>query len=147
MLPTGAIISRTDATSVRVRTGRLLMQISTDFEGFSAVLPDRFEEFYLGVSFDDIDSYIVNLRIDVKFAWWALFTPAGWEYYRWLDSFVEEMGKTFSFERFITDVGWHAALTAHVIERAAAVEDRPAVARILRGTSERSATSAAATDV
>lgn len=123
------------------------MQISTDFEGFSAVLPDRFEEFYLGVSFDDIDSYIVNLRIDVKFAWWALFTPAGWEYYRWLDSFVEEMGKTFSFERFITDVGWHAALTAHVIERAAAVEDRPAVARILRGTSERSATSAAATDV
>lgn len=121
ILPTGAIISRMDATSVRVRTGRLLMQINTDFEGFSAVLPDRFEKFYLGVHFDDIDSYVVNLRIDVRFAWWALFTPAGWEYYRWLDSFVDEMNRTFSFERFVTDVGWHAALTGHVIERAAAV--------------------------
>ena len=122
MLPNGAVISRMNATSVRVRTGRLLMQINAGFEGFSAVLPDRFEEFYLGMRLDDVDSYMVNLRIDVKFAWWALFTPAGWEYYRWLDSFVEEMSKTFSFERFVADVGWHAALTAHVIERAAAAE-------------------------
>ena len=120
ILPTGAVISRIDPASVRVRTERLSMQIGVGFEGFSTVLPRRFGEFYLGVRFDDINSYMVNLRIDVKFAWWALFTPAGWEYYRWLDSFVEEISKAFSFERFIADVGWHAALTAHVIQRPAA---------------------------
>ena len=123
ILPTGAIISRIDPTSVRVRTGRLSIQIGVGFEGWSAVLPDRFEEFYLGVPFDEIDSYLVNLRIDVKFAWWALFTPAGWEYYRWLDSFVEQISKAFSFEQFIADVGWHAALTTHVVQRSAAAQE------------------------
>ena len=106
ILPTGAVVSRVDPASVRVRTRRLSMQIGVGFEGFSAVLPRRFDKFYLGVRFDDIDSYMVNLRIDVRFAWWALFTPAGWEYYRWLDSFVEKISKAFSFERFIADVGW-----------------------------------------
>ena len=120
ILPTGAVVSRIDPASVRVRTGRLSMQIGVDFEGFATVLPRRFEEFYLGVHFNDVTSYMVNLRIDVKFAWWALFTPAGWEYYRWLDSFVEEISKAFSFERFIADVGWHTALTAHLIQRATA---------------------------
>ena len=122
ILPVGAIISRIDPASVRVRTERLSMQIAVDFEGWSAVLPRRFEKFYLGVRFNEIESYTVNLRIDVKFAWWALFTPAGWEYYRWLDSFVEKISKAFSFKRFIADVGWHAALTAHVIQRSAAAQ-------------------------
>ena len=58
-----------------------------------------------------------------KFAWWALFTPAGWEYYRWLDSFVEQISKAFSFEQFIADVGWHAALTTHVVQRSAAAQE------------------------
>ena len=119
ILPAGAVTSRIDSGSIQVRTERLSMQVAVDFEGWSAVLPRRFGELYLNARFDDIDSYTVNLHIDVKFAWWALFTPAGWEYYRWLDSFVEKMSKAFSFEQFISDVGWHAVLTAHVIQHPA----------------------------
>ena len=122
ILPAGATITRIAPASVRVRTERLSMQIDVGFEGFGAVLPARFPEFYLGARFGDINSYAVNLHIDVKFAWWALFTPTGWEYYRWLDSFVEEMSKAFSFDRFVADIGWHAALTAHLIQRHAAAQ-------------------------
>ena len=138
ILPAGAVISRIDPASVRVRTGRLSVQIGVDFEGFSAVLPPRFEEYYLGLRRDDIDGYMVNLRIDVKFTWWALVTPAGWEYYRWLDSFVEEIGRAFSFERFIADVGWHAALTAHDIQRLAAAQASTPANQPLRSSSDAS---------
>ena len=122
ILPAGAAITRIDPASVRVRTRRLSVQIGVGFEGFGAVLPHRFEEFYLGLRFDEYDRYAVNLCIDIKFAWWALFSPTGWEYYRWLDSFVEETSKAFSFEQFIADVGWHAALTAHRIQRPPAAQ-------------------------
>jgi len=74
------------------------MQIKVDFEGFSSVVPNRFEELYLGEQFDDLDVHQLRVHIDVKFAWWALFTSAGWEYCRWLDSFVEKMNRAISFE-------------------------------------------------
>jgi hypothetical protein len=82
ILPASAAVSRVSPVSMRVHTRRLSLQISVRFEGWSAVLPLWFEELYLRHNPDNVDAYIVGLDIEVKFAWWALFTATGWEYYR-----------------------------------------------------------------
>ena len=117
ILPRGAQVSRIDANRILVRTKRFLMQVEVVFVGFAANLPSRFEELYLEHDFGEVSPYQINLEIDVKFKWWSLLTAAGWEYYRWLDSFLDRIAEGFSFERFLQDIGWNTALSAAMLTR------------------------------
>jgi hypothetical protein len=125
ILPASAAVSRVSPVSMRVHTRRLSLQISVRFEGWSAVLPLWFEELYLRHNPDNVDAYIVGLDIEVKFAWWALFTATGWEYYRWLDSFIDRLNAEFSFSRFLEDISWNTALTVTMLERSRKTPPQP----------------------
>ena len=75
------------------------------------------------------------MDINVRFAWWVLFTSAGWEYYLWLDSFVEKMSRAISFEQFIRDIGWHSAKTALIVARRETAQSHGPANRPLQPTS------------
>jgi hypothetical protein len=117
ILPQGAQVLRVDPASIRVQTKRFSMQIVVSFDGFGAVFPRSFETLYLGTKLEDVHAYKVDLDIDIHFSPWSLFTARGWEYYKWLDSFLDRVEETFSSDRFFQDIGWETALSAAIIQR------------------------------
>ena len=115
ILPAKASVTLGQEASLQVHTRRVQIDVTVRFDGANANLPRDFERLYLGRKLLDLTVYGVSVAINVKFACWALLTAAGWEYYRWLDSFIDRIGAGFSFERFLEDVGWSTARTiAHV---------------------------------
>jgi len=131
ILPRGAQVSRTDAQSIRFETKRLSMDIEVEFDGFSANLPHRFEELYLGRKCGDVHSYQINLVISVQFKLKSLLSATGWEYYHWLDSFLDEIDRAFSFSRFLQHIGWNkavsvATVTRHQTDSVATITELPA---------------------
>jgi hypothetical protein len=115
ILPRGTTVARADADTILVQTRRFSMSIQSVFEGFGAVFPPQFGHLYLGPGFNDADAYQINLEIHVRFRWWSLLTATGWEYYRWLDSFLDRVAQEFSFDRFLRDIAWDAAMSAAIL--------------------------------
>jgi len=115
ILPRAAKISRLDPSTILIRTKRFGMQIGVGFDGFGANLPSGFAKLYTGHKHSDIEVFKIDLNIKIWFNWWSLLTNSGWEYYRWLDSFLDRMAQGFSFERFLLDIGWETALSAGIV--------------------------------
>jgi hypothetical protein len=128
ILPTGARVSRVAPHSVRVQTKRFSMEVAVRFEGFSAARPHRFADLYMEGEGRKLRWYEVHASITIRFKLLSLFTARGWQYYRWLDSFVDEIDSAFSFSRFLEHIGWETALSAAVIgTRLAAEQGHPAL--------------------
>jgi hypothetical protein len=111
ILPKGSSVSRSDAAGLRIATSRFNLTIKPVFLGFSDVLPHKFEELYLGKQFGEVDAYIMGVELHVQFKWWAFMTGKGWDYYEWLDSFLDQLTAAFSFEDFISAIGWEATVS------------------------------------
>lgn len=110
-LPRGAKVDRINERSIVVRTHRFSLRIDVHFDGFLSVFPIDFDERYLGNGERRVDAYKISVELNVKFNLWSLFSATGWQYYQWLDSFVDQFSKSFAFEEFLDDIGWSTALT------------------------------------
>jgi hypothetical protein len=62
-------------------------------------------------------SGLVHLDITVHFSPWSLLSARGWEYYRWLDSFLDRMEAEFSFDRFVEYIGRETALSTVIVRK------------------------------
>jgi hypothetical protein len=113
VLPKGTKLSRT-LTGVKLKTRRFALDVNPIYDGFSTNLPRGFERLYMGCEFDDIDTCLVQLEMKISFRWWSLMTSTGWDFYEWIDSFVNRIESTFSFENFLQDVGWQTAYSTAI---------------------------------
>ncbi|HDR9096502.1 hypothetical protein QZM46_23580 [Burkholderia vietnamiensis] len=122
ILPSGATVARVSDGEVLIRAPKFNMNLRTRFDGYGSNLPAAFEELYLGSEkFTDISTYKVNITVSVEFKFLALFTRSGWDYHRWLDSFLMRLEKDFSRHAFLRKINWDTALTvARVFERSIA---------------------------
>lgn len=111
ILPKGTVVTRSPEAGLEIHTSRFRLRVKPVFEGYSSVFPPQFEELYMGCSFGKKPPYMAQIVFDVQFGLLSLFSVKGWEYYRWLDSFLEEMRSSFSFEDFIEDIGWSSAVS------------------------------------
>lgn len=118
ILPKGSTVRRTDG-ALEIKTSRYALQIKSQFEGYSTNLPSDFEELYLGVPFNTHSPHQVDLAVKVEFAWWSLLAAGGWDHFEWLDSFVEKLEQSFSFDRFVRDIGWETAHSVAIAVRSA----------------------------
>lgn len=114
ILPKGSTLARSEDGSLQIKTSRFRLRVSTVFGGYRTNFPTDFEKLYLGRCFDDIQPLVAELLIDIKFAWWSLLSGKGWNEYEWLDSFVESLESSFSFDSFIQSMGWESAHTAAI---------------------------------
>lgn len=111
-LPSGAKIQRLSPSSIFLETSKFKLTISIDFKGISASLPKDFCELYLdGLSFIEAMPYLVRINVSVEFKPLALFSPSGWEYHAWLDSFLEKLSGHVDSEEFFKKIQWESALT------------------------------------
>lgn len=112
-LPKGSVVRRVEDNKVEIETKKLKMSITVRFEGFETVLPEGFEEYYLRINdpLDFIHNYEVNVDIQVSMKLGALLSATGWQYYRWIDSFLGEIEKDLSKDAFFKLLNWESAFT------------------------------------
>ena len=112
VLPASSKVSRTPDGSILINTKRFSFKFKAGFEAAMTVLPRGFEEFYLGLrDHRDIACYKVILDIDVDFMFQSYFSATGWDYHRWVDSFIESLESDLSKETFLYDLNWPVVFT------------------------------------
>ena len=112
VLPKDSYIRKPGDNKIEIETKKLKMVITVQFLGFNTVLPEGFEEYYMGIKEEeDINIYKVDINIKVLKKLSALFSKAGWEYYYWVDSFLDEIEDSVSQDAFFDQIGWETVFT------------------------------------
>jgi hypothetical protein len=111
ILPSKSSVTRLDESTILIDTKRFTIRVSSDFEGYGYNLPAWFEQMYLGTKPFDTRAYAIKLNVLVSYKPSALLSLRGWNYYGWIDSYLESLDASFSFDRFISETGWETACT------------------------------------
>lgn len=112
VLPKKSIIRRLGDNRIEIEMQKLKLSITVRFEGFCTVLPVGFEQYYLRLNdFHNITEYKLNIDIQVLMKSGALFSRAGWEYYHWVDSFLDEIDDEISEDAFFSRLNWESVFT------------------------------------
>jgi len=112
ILPKKSIIRRPEDNKIEIETKKLKISITVRFEGFCTVLPSGFEEYYMGIKDRrDIIEYSLDIDAQVSIKLGSLFSRAGWEYYYWVDSFLEKLEDNVFKDAFFDHIGWEAVFT------------------------------------
>lgn len=112
ILPKESKITRPGKNQIQIRTKKLILTMEVQFDGTNTVLPSEFEKYYLNLK--DVFSqrpFKVVVDLKISFRAGALLSRAGWDYYHWVDSFLDSLDAHMSEETFFEAIGWEAALT------------------------------------
>jgi len=135
VLPGRSSVLRPERDSVEIHTGRMRILIQVRFDGLRENLPTGFQEAYLG--FHQLEDYLFDLHpfevkvvVKVVFKFGALLSRKGWEYYRWIDSFLDTLNEDLSKKEYFSRLGWESAYTVHMLQnrqsqQAQPIEKRP----------------------
>lgn len=107
VLPKDSSIIREKDTSISIITNRFRLRFQPIFNGCNSVLPRKFEKLYMGKAFDSVSIFDVRLKVSVDYSLRTLLTSQGWEYYWWLDSFLEKLEESFSKDSFLSKISWY----------------------------------------
>lgn len=111
VLPKGSKVSKLENNLV-IDTKRFTIMFKVDYGGYSTVLPREFERYYLNLdNYDDFSTYEIGIEVLVKFKIISLFSRNGWDYYEWIELFLEKVEKNFSKENFFESINWRHIYT------------------------------------
>jgi hypothetical protein len=65
-----------------------------------------FEERYLGFNFGESHPYLVECRVAVHVRRLGIFATNGWEYHRWIESYLESLREFFDQDEFLRRIAW-----------------------------------------
>ncbi|MEU1941099.1 hypothetical protein ABZ554_01195 [Streptomyces sp. NPDC020125] len=106
-LPAGSSIRRDENGSLVISGPAFRLIIGVNFKGLRADVPPDYVKQYMGeLSPSQVDSFKVN--IDLRLSVRRSFVLSGrrWRYHLWVDSFVDDLEKRFSFVRHLADIDW-----------------------------------------
>ena len=112
ILPRHSVVRRVTYCSLEIATPRFSLTVTPLMTGANKLLPDEFEELYLGRPRREIVAFGIDLELKIEFEWWSFLVLTGWEHYDWLDSFVDKLVNDFSFDAFVAAIGWRQAVAA-----------------------------------
>lgn len=110
-LPKETVVERPKHGCLQLTNSRFKLKIEVIYEGYDFNLPDGFEQAYIGLAPNAISTKKIKLKITNEIYLKSLFSFKNWQYYSWLDSFVEELYSQFSFEEFIKQINWSTVST------------------------------------
>lgn len=113
VLPKESVVHRVGENKVAIETKRFIINITVRFDGENAYIPFDFEKHYLSVDdpIEDIIEFCFYVDVQVLFKFGALLSRTGWEYYQWIDSFLEVLDKSLSQSTFFESIGWNTTMT------------------------------------
>jgi len=110
-LPKGARVKRTHGNGILIETNRFAVTILVDFRGFGTVIPSDYQRYILGLKPSECREYEVRVTFNVSFRFASLFLRGGWDYYRWIESFMKSFEARFSEDSHFSRIGWESVLT------------------------------------
>lgn len=112
-LPEKSKLRRLEDGEIEIRTNRFCILLSVDLSKIPTYVPNEFYQFILALDKKpkDVTEFEVEVRIGVTFKPGAFLSSKGWEYYYWIDSFLNEYEKSFSIDAFLDSIGWNESLT------------------------------------
>lgn len=106
VLPEGSKVSKSNGEII-INTKRFRISLKVSYDEFGTVLPRGFEFYYCGFkSYEDFDTTAINLSISVQFKVRSIFLRGGWDYYEWIELFLEKIERNFSEEYFFNSINW-----------------------------------------
>jgi hypothetical protein len=113
VLPENSKLNLSGDGEIEIRTSRFSLLITVDFTKMSMDVPDELYEFILCLDKKpkDIIEFEVHVNINVNFEPSSFISSRGWEYYYWVDSFIDSFERNFSIDAFFDSIGWNESLT------------------------------------
>lgn len=112
VLPKGSLVRRKDKNKIEIETNRFKINLYVKFDGAGTIIPRGFEKYYLATSVRDTHAYKVILSVSIHFKLRSLLSMKGWEYYKWVDSFLNKLDMDISQDTFFEQVNWNSIYTA-----------------------------------
>lgn len=106
VLPDNSKVTIPEAKTIRLETTRLIVEIKVGYPGTSANTPHLFEEAYLKIPADEIDTRDLIVGVKGRIKPLALLSSKGWADYQWIDSFRERVRSEWDFEEFLRRINW-----------------------------------------
>lgn len=110
-LPTNTKLEKTDdSSSFCVTTSRFKLSMCINSEGYGHIMPSGFEYAYIKND-QNIKSLKLKIRIKADVRLLSLLTFSNWEYYTWMDSYINTLKEKYSFSSFLKEINWSEAST------------------------------------
>jgi hypothetical protein len=113
-LPSGSTIHCQSNSSFVVKTKRVIINIDLSHEKFSPddFLSHLFKIVYLNQDDDcHLTGYRMHIKLRVSFSRIAIFSKTGWQYYQWIDNFIQDIHNKSSQNLFLEKIGWENTQT------------------------------------
>ncbi|RHX88719.1 hypothetical protein [Leptospira stimsonii] len=114
-LPIRSRVSRPSSGQLEIDNDRVYFRIEIRNAGFTALLPNGFQQNYLGIVDKELMIRKVGIKLSYKIKPWSLFLGSKWNYHNWIDSFTENLLRFASFKIFVKDINWEAIFTNIVV--------------------------------
>lgn len=114
VLPLNSKLKKPTDSAIEIDTQRLKISMDIHFDGCNNSLPRGFEQYYLGIDDNNLlrfDAFEVKINISVDMKLRSLFSRLGWEYYYWIDSFLDDIDYYVSQDVFFKRINWESVLT------------------------------------
>lgn len=111
-LPSKSTVLRKGKNNIQIRTKRFNIEFDITFDGSITNLPRKFEKLYLkSENFLELNSFSLEIEIQVKFKLLSIFYLSGWNYYKWIDSFLKSLEEGISKDVYFNKINWDTVLT------------------------------------
>lgn len=91
-LPKNSKLKRNSDNSISLITERFTLNLKTIISGINTYIPHEYEKHYLGINYSsDLPAFIATYEIEVHFHMLSLFKTNSWQYYQWVDSFINRI--------------------------------------------------------
>ncbi|OPG98841.1 hypothetical protein B2I21_11005 [Chryseobacterium mucoviscidosis] len=117
VLPRNSKVKRIDKNTIRLITDRFDIDIFVRFEEENYYPPDGFIEHYLCPGIDRTDSffrhegYKINIELRIKFKILKFLVNGKWEFFYWLDSYLDKINKDMSADLYFERINWESTYT------------------------------------
>lgn len=103
-LPKNSKLKRNSDNSISLITERFTINLKTIISGLNTYIPSEYEEHYLGLSYSsDLSAFISTYEIEVNFHMRSIFKTNSWQYYEWIDSFINQIENDISQKHYFKE--------------------------------------------
>jgi hypothetical protein len=108
ILPKECKITKPSKNILEIKNNRIELRIEHEITGMTTLVSKNFIKYYTGNNDDsEFIKYTLDTNIRIKFTLLAFFSNLGWNYFKWVDSFIDRYEKSFSEQRFLNRINWN----------------------------------------
>lgn len=107
-LPKKCKVTKPSKNILEIKTNRIELKIENKITGKTTIVSENFIKYYVGNQKEsDFIKYSMDTNIEIKFTLLAFFSNLGWNYFKWIDSFIDKYADSFSEQRFLKRINWN----------------------------------------